>query len=57
MGNINYDRTEEEEKVLYDTITKRVTSLERINYRKKKLNGPEMQKRIKKIIEEEVAKA
>ena len=27
------------------------------NYKQKKYNGPEMQKRIKKIIEEEVAKA
>lgn len=57
MADINYNRTQEEEKALYDTLTKRITSLERVNYKKKKYNGPEMQKRIKKIIEEEVAKA
>ena len=53
MADINYNRTQEEEKAL----TKRITNLERVNYKKKKYNGPEMQKRIKKIIEEEVAKA
>lgn len=57
MEDINYNRTQEEEKALYDTLTKRITNLERVNYKKKKYNGPEMQKRIKKIIEEEVAKA
>ena len=57
MADINYNRTQEEEKALYDTLTKRITNLERVNYKKKKDNGAEMQKRIKKIIEEEVAKA
>lgn len=57
MADINYNRTQEEEKALYDTLTKRITNLERVNYKKKKYNGQEMQKRIKKIIEEEVAKA
>ena len=57
MADINYNRTQEEEKALYDTLTKRITNLELVNYKKKKYNGPEMQKRIKKIIEEEVAKA
>ena len=57
MADINYNRTQEEEKALYDTLTKRITNLERVNYKKIKYNGPEMQKRIKKIIEEEVAKA
>lgn len=56
MANINYNRTQEE-KALYDTLTKRITRLERNNYKQKKYNGPEMQKRIRKIIEEEVAKA
>lgn len=57
MANINYDRTPEEEKALLDMITRRVSSLERSNYKKKQFKGPEMQKRIKKIIEEEVSKA
>lgn len=57
MANINYNRTQEEEKALYDTLTKRITRLEQNNYKQKKYNGPEKQKRIKKIIEEEVAKA
>ena len=57
MADINYNRTQEEEKALYDTLTKRITNLERVIIKRKSINGPEMQKRIKKIIEEEVAKA
>lgn len=56
MTELSFDRTPEKEKELHDMITKRVTTLERSNYKKKKLSGPEMQKKIKKIIEEEVAK-
>ena len=57
MTDLNFDRTPEREKELHDTITRRVTTLERANYKKKKLTRTEMQKKIKRIIEEEVTKA
>ena len=44
MADIKYNRTQEEEKALHDTLTKRITRLERNNYKQKKYNGPEMQK-------------
>lgn len=54
MATINYERTKEEDK-LHNTITKRISCLERENYRKKAYSRIEMQNKIKKIIEEEVA--
>ena len=54
MDTINYERTQEEEK-LHNTITKRISRLERENYRKKEYSRIEMRNKIKKIIEEEVA--
>ena len=55
MATINYERTQEEEEKLHNTITKRISRLERENYRKKKYSHIEMRNKIKKIIEEEVA--
>ena len=55
MATINYERTQEEENKLHNTITTRISCLERENYRKKKYSRIEMQNNIKKIIEEEVA--
>ena len=54
MATINYERTQEEEEKLHNTITKRISRLERENYRKKEYSRIEMRNKIKKIIEEEV---
>ena len=40
MANINYNRTQEEEKALYDTLTKRITRLEQNNYKQKSAPAP-----------------
>lgn len=56
MGELSFERTPEKEKELHNRITKRITSAEKQNFKKKRYTGPDMQKRIKKIIEEEVAK-
>ena len=55
MATIIYERTKEKEEKLHNIITKRISRLERDNYRKKEYSHIEMQKKIKKIIEEEVA--
>ena len=51
MADINYNRTQEEEKALYDTLTKRITNLERVNYKKEKsITGQKCKSELRKLL-------
>lgn len=48
MANINYNRTQEEEKALYDTLTKRITRLEQNIINKKSIMGQKCKNELRK---------